>query len=463
MPTYTERALKILGYAMLAITISIFINFTFFKPETTQHSKQAFEVCSMQMCDMKMPARKILASEDKKIPYFEDTEGNCIISSEFFSPEIKGYADAINIAVKLKKDGTVLYARVYKHSETPDYYQRAENIITKTFGININKDNKPADIVTGATYTSRAIIDSIYLSAWRFTDLLANRQSSASIQSQPGNPATIIFIAALLFLPLLRIYIHNKWFHGIWLAGVMLYFGIINNFQFSLESVRNLIKFNIPDFSPSQILVIGVPLSIILLGNYYCGWLCPFGALQELAGRIIPQKLRINPDKRLWRIIRFFKFFLLFAIALAVITDFYPDLVYADPLPAFFSVSSENHYLLIILAALLILSLFIERFWCRTLCLSGAFLSLIGRIELLKRIIPTKIWYKLYPLKPGLCNLGVVSFKDGDCINCDYCTTGKPAAEEPLTTTKKSITIISIFSLIIYAYIIFSFVQDKAL
>ena len=54
--------------------------------------------------------------------------------------------------------------------------------------------------------------------------------------------------------------------------------------------------------------MIGIPLLVVLVGNIYCGYLCPFGALQELIGDLLPARVRLDPDLPVWRAARLLKY-----------------------------------------------------------------------------------------------------------------------------------------------------------
>ncbi|HNT88474.1 MAG TPA: 4Fe-4S binding protein, partial [Candidatus Hydrogenedentes bacterium] len=54
-----------------------------------------------------------------------------------------------------------------------------------------------------------------------------------------------------------------------------------------------------------------------------------------------------------------------------------------------------------------------RRFWCRNLCPAGAFLALLNRPRILRRLSP--------PTHPARCDLGVRNAEELDCIRCDRC------------------------------------------
>jgi hypothetical protein len=173
-------------------------------------------------------------------------------------------------------------------------------------------------------------------------------------------------------------------------------------------------------------LVVVVPLLVITFGNIYCGYLCPFGAAQELLNYIIPR--RFKPAGRIpsesIRKAGFVKYVVLFVLVTAFFISRNRTTLSADPLIAAFSRSSSLYTAAtgLIIATALIASIFYTRFWCRYLCPVGAFLSLLNNAVLLKRFTPAKSF--------GRCEFGLTPKDRSDCLYCDRCRyqTREPAA-----------------------------------
>jgi hypothetical protein len=187
--------------------------------------------------------------------------------------------------------------------------------------------------------------------------------------------------------------------------------GIILNAQYSSEQMAGLLTGHLPAIGLSGIflLVVGVPLFVLAFGNIYCGYICPFGAAQELAGYLIPPRGRITVENT--QMPRFIKYVLLFILISVFFLSRDHLTLAADPLIWFFSGKTRD-LLLLITAVVLFVSLFHVRFWCRYLCPVGAFLSLLGKVALLRRYMPAK--------KFGKCEFAI-SPKAMDCLYCDRC------------------------------------------
>lgn len=126
----------------------------------------------------------------------------------------------------------------------------------------------------------------------------------------------------------------------------------------------------------------------------FCGWLCPFGALQEMLSWL-GQKLRFRQLKipeRWHRRLILIKYPILLGL---VATAFYSltlaeTLAEVEPFKTSITLMFVRHWPFVLYAvALLLLGMFIHKFYCRYLCPLGAGLAVLGRFRLfswLKRI-----------------------------------------------------------------------------
>jgi hypothetical protein len=131
---------------------------------------------------------------------------------------------------------------------------------------------------------------------------------------------------------------------------------------------------------------------------------------------------------------RFIKYAVLFVLVIVFFLSRDRTTLAADPLISVFSgrlslsdiqwsISERQSSVLVILAIILLGSLFYTRFWCRYLCPAGAFLSLFNKIAILKRILPAR--------KFGRCEFGLTPTDQLDCIYCDRCRHQAKASAEP--------------------------------
>jgi polyferredoxin len=179
------------------------------------------------------------------------------------------------------------------------------------------------------------------------------------------------------------------------------------------------------------LMVLGL-ISAILFGPAFCGWVCPLGTIQEWVGRIGATifKRRYNhfiPEK-LDHILRYVRYGVLaWVIYMTAVSG---QLIFSeiDPYFALFNFWSSEVAVggLIVLAATLLLSLVMERPWCKYACPYGAVLGITNlfRVFKIKRNAPTCIHCNLCsnrcPMNINVAVAGTV--RDHQCISCLECT-----------------------------------------
>ena len=119
----------------------------------------------------------------------------------------------------------------------------------------------------------------------------------------------------------------------------------------------------------------------------FCGWLCPFGALQELLNRMaralkVPQlRLNFTLHERLWPI-KYIVFLGLFAVSLSAIDIAYKGAEIEPFKTAIVMRFVREWPFLLYVGALLGVGLIVERAFCRYLCPLGAALAIPARIRM---------------------------------------------------------------------------------
>ena len=128
--------------------------------------------------------------------------------------------------------------------------------------------------------------------------------------------------------------------------------------------------------------------------GFFCGWLCPFGALQELTN-FIAQKLGVKQLKLPFKVhermtaIKYIIFLLLFGFSLYDM-GLAEHLAEVEPFKTSIILKFGRAWPYVAFAlTLLLIGLFIERFYCRYLCPMGAALAIPAKLRLFN-------WLKRY-------------------------------------------------------------------
>jgi polyferredoxin len=273
--------------------------------------------------------------------------------------------------------------------------------------------------VTGATVSSEAILLALESSSQRFASRILGQPLEPGSRDRPRfadlTDTNGIYIISAFALALIITYRGGFWSRLVVLCSNLVVGGIILNAQYSSEQIASILSLQTPALvlSGAFVLAIGIPLLIIFFGNIFCGYICPFGALQELLGYIIPERFKPTIPKETMQKARFVKYGILFVAITVFFISRNRTTLTADPLISIFNLRFLQLSIISITAIALLGSLLYTRFWCRYLCPAGAFLSLFNNVVILKRYIPAK--------KFGLCEFGLTGKDQMDCIYCDRC------------------------------------------
>jgi polyferredoxin len=173
----------------------------------------------------------------------------------------------------------------------------------------------------------------------------------------------------------------------------------------------------------------------ILVGPAFCGWVCPLGTVQEWVGklgrRIFGARYNRIIPKKADRALGWLRYGVLVWVLVVTATSF--NLVFStvDPYFALFQFWTGEVAVsaLLILAALLGLSLIVDRPWCRYACPYGALLGLTNKIRIFtiqrkaSTCIDCKKCDRACPMGVEVSSSGKV--RDLRCISCMECISGE--------------------------------------
>jgi len=188
----------------------------------------------------------------------------------------------------------------------------------------------------------------------------------------------------------------TQWFRMGFLTFTLFFIGWYADAQLSVVNVLAFANAVMSDFSWNAFLMdplifilwLSVAAALLFWGRgAYCGWLCPFGALQELTNKLarlakIPQiTVPWGVHERLWPI-KYMIFLGLFGLSL-ISMDLAEKYSEIEPFKTAIILKFIRDWPFVIFAvALLVAGLFIERFYCRYLCPLGAALAIPGRMRM---------------------------------------------------------------------------------
>ncbi len=434
-PDTTYLHLRRLGYILFGIGLGVVLCSNLLaeagaklRPSLPQYAAQALA------SEMSIEQESTVPGDTaEKINYFKVRDPNdkltgYIFSSEDLAPEVRGFGGKMNLGIYIDSIGRLTNFHIIRSNETPVYLdllnQRDANDLTWydcLTGRKLFQLQPFADVhsVTGATVSSEAILLALETSAHRFAGQILGHtlEPKSKERARPANipDSRGVYLIGAFILALLVTY--RGGFRSR-LAALCLTFtvgGIILNTQYTSEQIASILSLQIPTpgLSGAFLLAMGIPLLIIFFGNIFCGYICPFGALQELLGYVIPEKFKPTISVETMQKARFVKYGILFVVIIVFFFSRNRTTLAADPLISIFNFRFWQLSIVSITAIALVGSFFYTRFWCRYLCPVGAFLSLFNNVVILKRYLPAK--------KFGLCEFGLTGKDQMDCIYCDRC------------------------------------------
>jgi NosR/NirI family transcriptional regulator, nitrous oxide reductase regulator len=273
------------------------------------------------------------------------------------------------------------------------------------------------DGISGATITSMVINRTVSTGVKKVAAArdLIHKESGGAFSFEEPEPLwqqlwlaripTIVVLATGLFL-LLCILLFQDWLarhptlllqvRTLFLLYTVVFIGWIAAGQLSIVNVLTFTNSLLHGFSwesylidPVMFLLWGfVAFTVLLWGRgVYCGWLCPFGALQELLFRL-SRRLGLPewepPEvlhERLWAL-KYLVMLVLFGLSLQSLAraELFAEI---EPFKTAFSMHFWRDWPFVFYAVLLLaLGMVVRKAWCRYLCPLGAALTFPGRFRI---------------------------------------------------------------------------------
>lgn len=357
--------------------------------------------------------------EKEPLPHYRglDNKGSLlyIFQSHKLGVSEVGFAGPIDLIIAVDSNKVIQGLIIERSQETPRYLRKIEPWLSefreKPLSSFIGRD-RPVDTVTHVTHSSQAVIDTTSKSAYLIlNNFFAQKTEENLLKEIGGLKEAIIFFLFSLSAIFLFHKKRSKRVRYFFLLFLVLLVGFGFNLQFSSVQIASLFNLDFPQVSQLSLLVlIFIPLILgLFYGRIYCGWLCPFGALQELVADL---SRPINVPKKFEKKLSYIKYVLLVGLICLLFFDQAIFIFNQDPLGRAFFLSEFLALDNFLVWVILFFSLFILRFWCRYFCIVGAFFSLFNRIALFRFIFKKKF---------SNCPWHVDKIRDLNCLLCNRC------------------------------------------
>lgn len=294
-----------------------------------------------------------------------------IINTTEIGKAISGYGGAVPVEIYVT-DGRIDSVVALPNSESPKFFGRLESEgLTGSWNGKTLKEAETLEVdgVTGATYSSNAYIANVRAG-------VAYAEGEKSSASGPLSVAAIAALVVILAGATLPLFIRKPAYRiaqqilnvavlGFWAGTFIDYAMMLNLFsgapRLTLGFIVTLLLF-----------IVGFVYPLFNKPNYYCAWICPFGSLQELAGKVCKKKWKMSPRlvKGLDRFRQILWVVLLSLLYIGWGTSWIDYEVFTA-----FVVESASWIIIAVGGVFVVLSLFISHPFCRFVCPTGSLLK----------------------------------------------------------------------------------------
>lgn len=361
-----QRLERILGFfAVLTILAAWFAGFTLENSDIEPHLHETIPA-----------ANHFVKTSSGFYAAYSDPQTNHLIGYVGIGTA-NGYGGPMKVAVGVDTTGKVIGIAIIKQRETPAWFTKVmdSGLVKSLLGKDYQDPfqlGKDVDGVTGATYTSRAIADSV-LSGARD---VAGKQLRLPLPAEPGlriqfgiPEITLVGLFAVGYFGHQGRFKYKKQLRWAGLLIGLVVLGFIYNLPLTLSNINSFLMGFWPQwqFHLYWYLLIGGILFVFTADNKnpYCLWFCPFGAAQEYVG--VVGKARSYSSSRYRTLFLWLRRGIVwFAIVIALLFR-NPGLTSYEIFGTLFSLLGSRLQF-ILLGIVLIASLFIKRPWCAYLC-----------------------------------------------------------------------------------------------
>lgn len=301
------------------------------------------------------------------------SDGQRVISTQRIGETILGYNGNVPLLVYIC-DGKISRIEILPNEETPKFIESVvrSGLLEKWNGLTPDEAlETDVDAVSGATFTSSAIIQSVKAA-------MSYAIQTPAVKKDKFNWLDIKFWSVIIVVlcgMTIPLFTKNKTVRMIQLILNVIVLGIWSGTFISLTLLVSFFSNGIHSWAMLSFLLIMVAGFIYpLFGkkSYYCTHLCPLGSCQELIGRAIPYKLRLSPKavKVLTKLKELLWFVIMGIMCLGVgfeIMDY--------ELFTVFLFGSASTYIIVAGVVFALLSGIINRPYCRFVCPTGTLLT----------------------------------------------------------------------------------------
>lgn len=327
-------------------------------------------------------------------------DGAIVVNTRLLAKDVQGYGGQVPLRIHIDKGGVVDSIEAEPNAESPDFFNHASALFGKWRGKTVDEAMaEEVDAVTGATFSSRAIIanmkrglayakrhaelDKDAKADFFAPDAAGSALGAAGSADGLGAFASAMgwtlgsFVALLVAMlgAIVPLFVNNRRWHYVQLALNVVVLGLWTGTFLSYTLLMRFFSggINIATFGTiaASFVMVWVAMLYPLIGRpgHYCANMCPFGSAQELAGKLTRRKLRLSP--RLNRALNVFRNVLWGVLMVLMLTATWTAWMDYELFTAFLY-TSASAWVIALAVLFLVLSVWVPRPYCRFVCPTGS-------------------------------------------------------------------------------------------
>jgi len=295
--------------------------------------------------------------------------------------DLIGYGGNVPLFLAVSNENVIVGLTLLNNSESPGFLERLKkkNLFSAWDGKTLEEaEQLNVEAVSGATMSSDAIRGSVK----RVLEFYLNSDGE-SFDLDWMKLLQHVLGGIVVFLALVSMFWGSRmkrWRYVLQVSSVLI-LGFWSGYFVSLELLFNWLLNGIPwgaRILLPVVALLALACPLFLSKAYYCAYLCPFGAAQELMGKICKKKIA---PKGVWKNILKNTRMIYFMVILALLLWGFPlDLASLEPFPAFL-LTAATGWVIALAVIFLFLSIFFARPWCNYFCPTGALLDILRKAD----------------------------------------------------------------------------------
>lgn len=300
-------------------------------------------------------------------------DGTIVVNTTGLAKDISGFGGPVPLEIYIR-DGKVSKVVALKNSESPDFFSHASSLLTRWNGKSIDEAAKmKVDGVSGATFSSRGIIGNMQRGLQYAAKNAKEPSPFDKMDHSAKGIAALIVVLLAAIVPLF--YRNRRWrtvqlvlnvgILGLWCGTFLSWATFLNFAANGIDVLAALV--------PVVMLITAFVYPLFGKRQFYCTHVCPFGSLQELAGRTNSRKWKMSPT--LIRRLNFFRELLFAVLMVLMTTGVFVEWVDYELFTAF-AFQSASIVVIVLAVVFVVLSVFVPRPYCRFVCPTGSLFKL---------------------------------------------------------------------------------------